>query len=76
MHENSPEFAYTVTARGDVIITHRGKKAAVLRSGAAVEFLEDVKVRDPQLLMARMTGNFKRGNERNARDHPRNRLAR
>jgi hypothetical protein len=27
---------------------------------------------DPQLVMARWTGNYKRGNERTARDHPRN----
>ena len=33
-------------------------------------FLED---RDAQELMARLTGNYRRGNERTARQHPRNR---
>ncbi|MEU7580712.1 hypothetical protein AB0B50_24265 [Streptomyces sp. NPDC041068] len=28
---------------------------------------------DPQLVMARWTGNYKHGNERTARSHPRNR---
>jgi hypothetical protein len=30
-------------------------------------------VGEPQLVMARWTGNYKRGNERAAREHPRNR---
>ncbi len=29
-------------------------------------------VGDPQEVMARLTGNYKRGNERTARNHPRN----
>jgi len=38
-----------------------------------VEFVADVVHGDDQELMARITGNYKRGNERIARDHPRNR---
>jgi hypothetical protein len=65
-------FAYTT--RGDeILITHRGAKATVLRGPAASRFLEDVERDDPQIVMARATGNFKRGNERTARNHPRNR---
>jgi hypothetical protein len=56
-----------------VVITHHGKKATVLRGQAAERFLEDVEGGDPQELMARATGNYKRGNERLARQHPRNR---
>jgi hypothetical protein len=35
--------------------------------------LEEVGEGDGQELMARLTGNYKRGNERLARQHPRNR---
>jgi hypothetical protein len=45
----------------------------VLRGAAAQRFLADVEAGDPQSVMARATGNFKRGNERQARNHPRNR---
>jgi hypothetical protein len=65
-------FAYLV--RGDdVIITHRGKPATTLRGVRAAAFLEDVELDDPQELMARLTGNYRRGNERQARLHARNR---
>ena len=56
---------------GTVTITHHGRKAAILRGARADEFLEDVNS-DPQGAMARWTGNYKRGNERAARQHPRN----
>ena len=57
----------------DVVITHRGKPATTLRGGRATAFLEDVEREDPQELMARLTGNYRRGNERQAGNHPRNR---
>jgi antitoxin (DNA-binding transcriptional repressor) of toxin-antitoxin stability system len=60
--------------RGDeVVITHRGRTAATLRGSAATAFLEDVERDDPQQVMAGVTGNYRRGNERVARHHPRNR---
>ena len=55
------------------MITHLGKRAVTLRGDAAVRFLHDVEEGDPQQVMARVTGDYKRGNERVARDHPRNR---
>lgn len=65
-------FEYTV--RGDeVVITHHGGPATVLRGRRAADFLVDVEAQDPQQLMARLTGNYRRGNERTARNHPRNR---
>ena len=57
----------------DVVITHRGKRTVTLRGDAAVRFLQDVEQGDPQQVMARVTGDYKRGNERVAGDHPRNR---
>lgn len=56
-----------------VVISHRGHRATTLRGDVATRFLADVEDGDPQELMARLTGNYKRGNERTARDHPRNR---
>ncbi|MEO6413557.1 MAG: hypothetical protein ABIO48_13310 [Pedococcus sp.] len=58
---------------GEVVVLHHGRRATVLRGVRAQEFLEDVERADPQELMARVTGNYRRGNERQARDHPRNR---
>ena len=60
---------------GEVVVTHHGRRATVLRGARAQEFLEDVERADPQELMARVTGNYRRGNERQARHHPRNRGA-
>jgi hypothetical protein len=60
--------------RGDeIVISHRGRKAVTLRGAAAARFLEDVEHDDPQEVMARATGDYRRGNERVARQHPRNR---
>jgi hypothetical protein len=57
----------------DVVISHRGRRATTLRGDAAQRFLTDVEAGDGQELMARVTGNYKHGNERTAKDHPRNR---
>ncbi|UNK71887.1 hypothetical protein [Microbacterium sp. H1-D42] len=56
----------------DVVILHHGIRAATLRGAKATDFLARVQSEDPQLLMARLTGNYRRGNERTARGHPRN----
>lgn len=64
-------FAYE--ERGaEVIITHHGVRATTLRGARAQQFLAEVASSDAQLLMARMTGNYRHGNERDARRHPRN----
>ncbi|MGL4175217.1 MAG: hypothetical protein ACRCSN_03995 [Dermatophilaceae bacterium] len=55
------------------MVYHHGRRASVLRGRTAADFLEDVETGDPQELMARVTGNYRRGNERQARQHPRNR---
>ncbi len=56
-------FEYVVRG-GDVVITHHGRAAAPLRGAAAKRFLAKVERDDPQHVMARTTGNYKRGNER------------
>ncbi len=69
----APEgFDYDVRRAGEVVITHHGRQAGVLRGRRAAEFLDEVDD-DPQEVMARWTGNYRHGNERQARQHPRNR---
>jgi hypothetical protein len=58
---------FEFTVRGDVVeIRHHGRSAATLRNAAAAKFLVDVERGDPQHVMARATGNYRRGNERTA----------
>jgi hypothetical protein len=71
---HTPEgFAYEVRRGGEVVISHHGRRATVLRAPRAAEFVEEVESGDGQQVMARWTGNYKHGNERTARQHPRNR---
>jgi hypothetical protein len=68
----APEgFDYATRADGAVVITHRGRAATTLRGERAAQFLAEVED-DPQEVMARWTGNYRHGNERTARNHPRN----
>ena len=67
-------FSYVVRDDGEAQISHHGRaahRAARHRRGALPSF--DVQNRDPQDLMARLTGNHKRGNERMGKNHPRTR---
>ncbi|MGW3957823.1 hypothetical protein ACWEKM_44750 [Streptomyces sp. NPDC004752] len=59
-------------------MTRTGSTAVPLSYERAPElfarFLAEVDAgADPQLVMARWTGNYRRGNERTAHEHPRNR---
>ena len=62
-------FTYETRRAGDVVIRHHGRVATVLRSRKAEAFLQDVATGDPQALMARLTGNYKHGNERTINRH-------
>lgn len=57
-------FNYVARSNGEVAISHHGRIATVLRGHRALRFLEAVDEGDPQALMARITGNYQRGNER------------
>ncbi len=64
---NEEVFSYRATKDGKVFLYWYGKQVKILKGFAAQEFLEDianVDQREAQLVMARVTGNFKRGNER------------
>jgi hypothetical protein len=65
-------FSYTRRGDGTVVIVHRGRAAATLRGARAARFLDEIAAGDEQLVMARWTGAYKFGNERHARNHPRN----
>ena len=69
-------FTYRVRKNGDVEVLHRGRVATTLRGREAADFLSEApeaSSADAQQLMARVTGNYKRGNERLASQHARNR---
>jgi hypothetical protein len=70
---NSPGGFEDLVRGDEVRITHRGRPATTLRGPAAARFLVEVRTGDPQQLMARVTGAHQHGNERAARNHPRNR---
>jgi len=74
--DNDLGFSYLATKRGEVFLRHRGRWAATLRGTAASDFLleaQGVGFAEQQQIMARVTGNYRRGNERLAKSHPRNR---
>ena len=68
-------FSYRVAKDGRVRIAYEGREVAILGPKDADRFLAAVADADTttlQLLMAKLTGNFKRGNEHRAkrlRDH-------
>jgi hypothetical protein len=67
-------FTYHTSKQGLVTIRWHKLVAKTLKGPAAQQFLAkvaDLSEHDAQLLMARITGNFKRGNERVATQHSR-----
>ncbi len=60
-------FSYRARKDGSVEILWKGRRATALSGKLAERFLEQAPAEDEhgkQLLMAKATGNFKRGNER------------
>ena len=69
-------FTYRARKSGDVEVLHHGRLAATLRGPEAADFLVRIGAadeRDAQQWMARVTGNYRHGNERTAAQHARNR---
>jgi len=76
LDEGDLGFTYRTRKSGEVELIHQGRLASVLRGKAAQDFLGQIAAQEfaaGQQLMARLTGNYKRGNERTASRHPRNR---
>lgn len=68
-------FTFRVRKSGEVEIFHRGRLASTLRGNDAEDFKLEAAEQgsaEAQQLMARITGNYKHGNERKASEHPRN----
>ena len=62
-------FAFRATAGGAVFVSYRGRDVTTLRGRATARLLARIERMDAaaaQGEMARVTGNFKRGNERRA----------
>lgn len=61
-------FRYRVTKDHTVFLDYYGKQAKILKGKEAAQFLNKVNAaeneKSQQLIMAKVTGNFKRGNER------------
>jgi hypothetical protein len=69
-------FTFRQLRSGEVEVLHRGRRASVLRGQVATDFIAEVESLDSshaQQVMARITGNYKHGNERLASQHQRNR---
>jgi len=68
-------FTWDIRKTGEVKVFHHGKLASTLRRGKASDFLDLVNSGDNAMIqqdLARVSGNYKRGNERLAKRHPRN----
>ncbi|MGH1044379.1 MULTISPECIES: hypothetical protein [Bacillus] len=61
-------FHYRVTKNNTVSIEYYGKQIMILKGNDAEKFLNKINrasnEKEKQLIMAKITGNFKRGNER------------
>jgi hypothetical protein len=61
-------FNYRVTKDNTVFLDYNGRQVKILKGTEAEKFLKRIRVADntteAQLIMAKITGNFKRGNER------------
>ena len=69
-------FAWRAFRSGDVVISRHGREVARLRGRAASAFVAAAEGAEPaavQKRLARLTGNYRRGNERAPGQHPRNR---
>ena len=69
-------FTHRTRKNGDVEVLHHGRVASTLRGRDAQDFEDELAQSNQaqaQQLMARVTGNYKRGNEKLAASHPRNR---
>ena len=64
-------FAYHMTKNGKVFIEYEGRTVTTLQGKPAQKFLQriaTVSSQGAQLIMAKLTGNFKRGNERQGKN--------
>ncbi|MEK3954806.1 hypothetical protein [Psychrobacillus sp. FSL K6-1464] len=66
-------FTYQITKNGTVTINYKGKQIKVVKDKEAEHLIARIKavennILEVQLLLAKITGNFKRGNEKLGRN--------
>ena len=74
-HFQNLGFTFIETKSGDLFIRHHGKRATTLRGPRAREIKDELNsstFSEQQQLMTRLTGNYKHGNERLSKNHPKN----
>lgn len=67
---NEGIFSYRITKDKKVFISWHGKQVTTLSGRNAEAFITDIndaEEKEAQLIMAKATGNFKRGNEKTAK---------
>ncbi len=60
-------FSYRINKDNKIFISWNGKQIMILKGSESEKFMSRIKTADPweaQLIMAKVTGNFKHGNER------------
>ncbi|MEH6979934.1 MULTISPECIES: hypothetical protein [Bacillus] len=62
-------FAYQITKKGTIVIYYGGKQIKIVKDREAGRLIARIKeggdnITEVQLLVAKITGNFKRGNEK------------
>jgi hypothetical protein len=65
-------FSYSVSKDNKVFIYWNGKQVTILKGKASEQFLARIKNmngKEAQLVMAKITGNFKHGNEKNSKEN-------
>ena len=63
-------FSYRALKNGSVLLEHQGRTVKTISGDEAERFLKhitDLEGLEEQLVLAKLTGNFKRGNERRVR---------
>lgn len=76
MRLSDQPFTYTVRKDGSVDISHQSRSVMVVTGVDAARLarkLAGASAEEVQMALAKITGNFKRGNERIAANHLRNR---
>ena len=66
MLESEP-FSYQITKDKKVRLFYKDKEVKIISNNTAMSFIEKIKdlpVNEQQLVMAKITGNFKHGNEK------------
>lgn len=70
---NEEPFTYQITKKGTVVIYYEGQQIKIVKENEAERLLAKIhkvedQIKDIQLLLAKITGNFKRGNEKSGKN--------